>query len=128
MKRLLLALSLLALTVPVGAQQYQVNLKLAVAGTAVGFSSASTPTCTSNSCLIQGDGHQQANTAVCVLTASSGTITYRIDGTTVTATEGMEIAAGSTFVIQGNPYLINFSAIRTGSTSGDVRCSLTSAQ
>lgn len=127
LKRILFAIMVLALTVPVGAQQYQFALKLAVAGTAVGFADATSPTCTSNSCL-GSTGHPQAVSASCVLTASSGTITYRIDGTTVTATTGMEIAPGSTFVITGNQNLLSASFIRTGSTSGDVRCSVASAQ
>lgn len=125
MKRLILALVLLALTVPVGAQQYVVNLQLTVAGTAVGFSSATSPTCTSNACLVEGAGHPQANYASCSLTPASGTIAYRIDGTAVTTGSiGMQVSANGSFVIQGNPYLINFSAIRTGSTSGDIRCVL----
>jgi hypothetical protein len=122
----MLALVLMPLTPARAEQSYLVNLKLAVAGTAVGFSGASSPTCTSNSCLLQQDGHLQANYASCILTASGGAIAYRIDGTAVTATTGNEIQPGSTFVIQGNANLIAASFIRTGSTSGDVRCVLSS--
>lgn len=118
----------LVLGTQAGAQQYVVALKLAVAGSAVGFADASSPTCTANACLVAGSGHPQASYASCILTASSGTITYRIDGTTVTTTTGNEIAPGSSFVIQGNANLLNASFIRTGSTSGDVRCVISSQQ
>lgn len=125
LKRIVLAIVLVALTVPVGAQQYVVNLQLTVGASGVGFSSATSPTCTSNSCLLAQDGHLQANYASCSLTPSSGTIAYRIDGTAATTgSVGMQVSGGGSFVIQGNQNLINFSAIRTGSTSGDVRCVL----
>lgn len=103
-------------------QSYIFNLKLSVAASAVGFASASSPTCTSNACLTEGAGHPQANQASCILTASSGTITMRVDGTATTTTTGVEIAPGSSFVIAGNANLLAASFIRTGSTSGDLRC------
>lgn len=115
---------ILALTLPLSAQSYVFNLKLAVAGSAVGFANATSPTCTTNSCINAGSGHPQATSAVCTTTAASGTIAYRVDGTTVTSSTGIEVAPGSTFVIQGTPFLLAFSAIRTSSTSGDVRCVL----
>lgn len=131
LKKLLCALLFVALTVPVGAQQYAVNLKLAVAGTAVGFSSGtygpSNTTCTANEC-INGNGHPNAVYASCENTAAGGTVAYRIDGGTATATTGTEVYAGSVFYIQGTQNLVNFSAIRTGSTSGDIRCVLSSVQ
>ena len=126
MKRFLILALLLGLTVPLGAQTYVFNLKLSVAAAAVGFKDATSPTCTTNSCLTAGEGHPQAVSAVCAPTAASGAISYRIDGTTVTATTGNEVQPGSTFVITGNQNLLNASLIRTGSTSGDIRCVLSS--
>lgn len=123
MRKLLLVGVLLALTVPVTAQmRYVFNLKLAVANSAVGFAGASSPTCTSNACIAEGEGHPQANTASCLLTAASGTITMRLDGTATSTTTGVEIAPGSSFVITGTQNLLSASFIRTGSTSGDLRC------
>lgn len=117
--------ALLALAVPLQAQQppsYVVTLKITVAGSAVTFADAASSACTLNACLKSQDGHVQATVAVCTSTASGGTITFRIDGTTVTASTGQEVAPGSTFVITGNNWLLNTSFIRTGSTSGDLRC------
>lgn len=127
--RLIVAVAaLLALTVPVVAQQYYVvELKITVDNTARGFADAASSACTANACLTASGGHTQAVAAVCVLTASSGTITYRVDGTATTTTTGKEVAPGSTIVIQGNPNLLNASFIRTGSTSGDLRCTVSGA-
>lgn len=123
--RLLLLALLVGLTLPVAAQQYYVvELKIAVAGSAVSFADAASSACTSNGCLTASSGHPQAVAASCALTAASGAITYTVSGATATATTGTEAQPGATIVIQGNQNLLNFSAIRTGSTSGDLRCKI----
>lgn len=129
MKRVLFALlAIAALTVPVVAQQYYVvELKITVDGTARGFADAASSACTSSACLKAQDGHPQAVVAVCVPTAASGAITYRIDGTATTSTTGTEVQPGATVVIQGNQNLLNASFIRTGATSGDLRCKVSGA-
>lgn len=122
MKRMILALVLLALTVPLGAQQYEAHLKITVAASAVTFADAGSSACTAFACITEGAGHPQAVTALCSLTASSGAISYRIDGTAPTSTTGIEVQPGSTLGITGISNLLAFQAIRTGSTSGDLRC------
>lgn len=121
-------LTLLALTVPAAAQQYYVvELKITVAGTAVGFADAASSACTLAACLKPQDGHPQAVAASCVLTAASGAITVRTDGTATTTTTGKEAQPGATIIIQGNQNLLNASFIRTGATSGDLRCTVSGA-
>lgn len=128
LKRCVLALVLVGLTVPLSAQQqYQATLKISVAASAVTFADAASSACTAFACILVGNGHPQAITATCVLTASSGTITYRIDGTAPTSSTGIEVSPGSTLGITGNPNLLAASFIRTGSTSGDLRCTVSGA-
>lgn len=123
--RLLLLALLVGLTLPVAAQQYYVvELKITVDNTARGFADAASSACTANACLAAGSGHAQAVAAVCVTTASGGAITYRVDGTATTTSTGKEVQPGSTIVIQGNQNLLNASFIRTGATSGDLRCTV----
>lgn len=122
----LLAVGLLA--VPLHAQwSYIKNVRLQVAGTAVNFDAAvdsSGTTCTSFACITQGNGHSAATSATCTNLSSAGAVIYTVDGSTATTTRGNEIQPGGTVVIQGGQQLLTASFIRSGSTSGDLRCVL----
>lgn len=123
MKRLVLALALVCgLSLQGEAQESAFNLRLTVTNSARSFADAASPTCTAFSCILQGEGHSQAMSAACVSTAGGGTFTYRVDGTTATTTEGIEVPPGATVVISGTPFLLQFSAIRTGASDASLRC------
>jgi hypothetical protein len=112
-KRLLLAFLLaLGLAAPVIAQQGYVGYEqVTVANSSIGLTAAT---------INQGNGHMQANKAVCRLETAQ--IRYRLDGTAPTTTVGTPLEIGDVLTITGNDLLNNFRAIRTGGTSGVLNC------
>lgn len=69
---------------------------------------------------IRPAGRPQANYAVCRLELAE--IRYRLNGSAATASVGTLLEVGDTLPIRGNDLLANFSAIRTGGTSGQLDC------
>lgn len=113
MKRMILVI-VLALTVPLSAQWRYLGFEQITAGaTATGFTAA---------LINAGNGHTQADVAVC--TVSTAQVRYRVDGTAPTSTVGNVANAGDTIPISGNDALNNFKAIRTTATSGVLDCTL----
>lgn len=114
MRYLLVMLACLALlTVPLAAQRQYLGFEtLTVDNTSggVGFSSGK----------ISPSG-PQATTAVCRL--ETGQIRFQIDGkTAVTSSVGTLWEIGEERQFNGHDVLVNFRAIRTGSTSGALSC------
>ncbi len=84
--------------------------QITVAGTAIGFTaSAITPT----------TGGPQATVAVCYLETNE--VRYTVDGTTPTSTVGTIWSVGTTMTFVSHNVLMQFRAIRTGS-SGQLDC------
>ena len=113
---MLLTAWLLALTVPLGAQQWSYKKTLAtitVAGTAASvFSSAD---------IAAGSGHVQATLATCTLQAANIRVTT--DGTVPTTSLGQVLTPGS-YTITGTDILLNLQAIRDDSVSATLDCVL----
>jgi hypothetical protein len=65
-------------------------------------------------------GQPQMTIAVCTL--ESAGIRYTVDGTTVTSTVGMPLAAGTSFQIIGHDALVMFRAIRATGSNGTLSC------
>ena len=113
MKRLVTIALVLALTVPLAAQQYSYLAfeQITVAGTAIGFTAAT---------INIGAGHMQAETAICRLETAQ--IRFAYDGTTPTTTVGTLWEVGEERQFNGHQILRNFRAIRTGGSSGQLDC------
>ena len=105
MKRLILALVLLvAMTVPVFAIQYE---SITVANTAIGLT---------------GPLDWTKTEAYCTLETAQ--VRFRIDGVTApTSSEGHILNIGEQLTIRSAEAVKNFRAIRTGATSGVLKCS-----
>lgn len=113
MKRRLLVLVLLCAPVAVAAQSaYYAFEQITVAGTAIGFTTAT---------ISQGNGHAQANKAVCRLETAQ--IRFRVDGTAPTSSVGTLLEVGDILTLTDPVEMQQFKAIRTGSTSGLLDCS-----
>lgn len=85
---------------------YSAYESITVATTAIGFSAN----------LISGK-------TVAYMTLETAQIRYRLDGTAPTATEGHVLDFPATLELSGATNLANFKAIRTGATSGVLKCS-----
>jgi hypothetical protein len=83
---------------------------ITVANTAIGFTSAS----------ITGTAWT-ASSAFCSLETAQ--IRWRADGTNPTSSEGHLMNVGDTVTVSGYNSISNFKAIRTGATSGVLKCS-----
>lgn len=123
MKRILCLSVLLALSVPLGAQQQwsytKTQADVTVAGTAIGvFCTIAAATCAD---VNVGAGHPQAVAGYCSLTG--GNIRVTIDGTTATSSLGTVLTPGVWWFF-GNPTLIAAQAIRDDSTSGTLSCTV----
>ena len=81
---------------------------LTVAGTAVGFTTAT---------LEDADGNAQKIFA----TLETAQIRYTLDGTTPTSTVGHLLEVGDTLQITGSDDIVAFRAIRTGGTSASLK-------
>lgn len=109
MRGLLSALLLIA-ALPIaalGAFSYE---SITVANTAIGFSDTKITS-----------GHYMALKAFC--TAETAQMRFRTDGVDPTASEGHLLDIGQSVTIEGRSDLIKFRAIRTGGTSGTLKCS-----
>jgi hypothetical protein len=114
MKRLFSPLAVVLLCVSVlSAATYVKYESITVAATAIGFTAAN---------INNTDGtHQAATQAVCRLETAQ--IRWMVDGTTtVTATTGTLLEIGDSIYLTDNDVLNRFRAIRTGSTSGALKC------
>ena len=113
MQRVLIGIVLLLLTVPLAAQRQYLGFEaLTVDDTSggVGFST--------NKITPSGPN---ATTAVCRLETAQ--IRFQIDGkTAVTSSAGTLWEIGEERQFNGHDVLVNFRAIRTGSTSGTLQC------
>ena len=58
-----------------------------------------------------------------LITVETAQIRFTIDGTTVTASAGHVLNVGDVLELDSSEALTAFSAIRTGGTSGTIRCS-----
>lgn len=105
----------LALVVPLQAALYIDFEQLPVTNTAVGFTTGEiTP---------NPAGGINAISASCRLETAE--IRFVIDGTTATSAYGTLLEPGDTLSLSGHDILVNFSAIRTGATSGTLDCNYT---
>jgi hypothetical protein len=77
-----------------------------VAATAIGFTAGS----------IAGEN-------MAFVTAETAQMRWRADGTDPTSTEGHVLPVGGSLELHGDTILSNFRAIRTGGTSGVLKCS-----
>ena len=111
MRRVMIGLFLVALTVPLSAWSYVAFEQVTVTATAIGFTAAT---------INQGNGHPGAAIAVCRLETAQ--IRYRLDGTAPTSSVGTLLEIGDYLTLSGSDLLVNFSAIRTGSSSGVLDC------
>ncbi len=117
MKRWLSVAIALALSVTVYGWTYLGFESITVGATAIGFTA---------SCIQVGTGcngsvsHDQATAASCRLETAQ--IRYTYDGTTPTSTVGTLLEVGETLTLSGNDALQDFQAIRTGSSSGALKC------
>jgi len=57
-----------------------------------------------------------------ICTLETASVRYTTDGTTPTTTIGHLLNAGDIVIVQGQPAISNFRAIRTGGTSGSLKC------
>lgn len=111
MRRALAAAVVVLLTVPLIAQvQYVDDEQITVANTALGFTAGK----------ITPGGKPAANLAVCRLELAQ--IRYRTSGAAATTTVGTLLEIGDTVALSGHDILVNFSAVRTGGTSGQLDC------
>ncbi len=113
MRRLVIALAILVvLGVHVAyALNYIMFEKVAVGSVAIGMTISS---------LSASGGHPQANSGVC--RASVAEMRYTIDGRTPTTTIGTLLEVGDLLAMAGNDVLLNFRAIATGATAGQLDC------
>lgn len=122
MKRLLLVLGVIVLSVPLSAQQWRyvsVQADVTVAGTAIGiFCTIGGGSCDA---VNAANGHVQATQGVCSLTG--GNIRITTDGSTATTNLGTVLTPG-VWVFSGNQVLRVANAIRDDSTSGVLSCTL----
>ena len=112
MKKWLLAL-VLALAVPVSAQQYLTTTEVTIAGTAVNLFTAAQ--------VQQGNGHPQATSATCSLAAANIRVSW--DGQAPTTSFG-EVLTPGYWVVTGPDVLLNIQGIRDDSTSATWSCTL----
>jgi len=116
LKSLVLA-GLLAATVvtPTEAQQtfYRAFEQITVANTAIGLTATN---------VRATGGHPSASWATCRLRTAQ--VSYRIDGGTPTATVGTLLQVDDVLELDEPQDLVNFRAIRTGATSGQLDCHL----
>ena len=118
MKKLFCAVLLaLSAAVAVQAYDYTVNKELTVDNTAGGVGFTSTD-------IAAGNGHVQATQATCRNDSAGGEFRYTLDGTAPTTSHGVQWEPGDQFTISGTAYLLNFRAIRTGTTSGALSCTI----
>lgn len=97
---------------------YIASEQITVAATAIGFT---TSKITPNG----GPGQAQAVTAICRLETAE--IRYTNDGTTTpTSSVGTLLEIGDVLTVQGHDVLVNFKAIRTGGSSGQLDCTYSS--
>lgn len=112
MKRLLLILAVVALTVPLLAQGYTKTIgDVTVTGTAAAVFAATD--------INAGAGHAAATGATCAVSTAAIRVTW--DGTTPTTSSGYLMPPGQ-YVLTGTTTLLNLSAIRNTSTSGVLSC------
>lgn len=122
MKRWILAVLLLALTVPLSGQtwRYQAMLPdVTVAASAIGV--ICTIGASSCAAVQAGNGHVQATQAVCSLTGANVRVTY--DGTTPTSSLGVVLTPGI-WIFSGTDSLMNAQAIRDDATSAVFSCAV----
>jgi len=121
MRRVIVILALLALTVPLSAQfrYVKVQADVTVAASAIGiFCTIGSATCDD---VNAANGHVQATQGVCSLTG--GNIRVTTDGTTVTSALGTVLTPG-VWIFDTNQVLRIAQAIRDDSTSGVLSCTL----
>lgn len=82
---------------------------ITVGTVAIGFTDATIQT-----------GSEYAKRAI--VTTETASIRYRYDGTSPTASEGHLLTPQSVLVLTGSDNIKNFRAIRSGSTSGIIKC------
>ncbi|HYX82166.1 MAG TPA: hypothetical protein VE714_07225 [Gemmatimonadales bacterium] len=107
------ALIAVTLGVTLTAVSYVNFEQITVAATAIGFTATK----------ITPSGQPMATQAFCRLRTAE--ISYRIDGGAPTTTVGILWEPGEEKTFNGHDVLANFSAIRTGATSGQLDCSYT---
>lgn len=110
MKKLLVLIAILFLAVPALATSESIT----VADTAIGINSAYLPT------TLSGCWGWHMQKGFCTLETAQ--IRYWPDGTTPTSTEGHLANTGTVLYFQSCQELFGFKAIRTGGTSGVLRC------
>ena len=108
---LLLLLLVTLYSVAVSAWSYLAFEQITVGATAIGFTTT----------IITPVGQPQATAASCRLRTAE--VSYTIDGTTPTATVGTLLAVSDILTLDGHDVLVNFRAIRTGS-SGQLDCTV----
>jgi len=116
MKRLLSPLAIVLLCVSMAsAATYVAYESITVATTAIGFTAATINNTTGV--------HLAATQAVCRLETAQ--IRYMVDGTTTVSSStgaGMLLEIGDTIILSDNDVLNRFRAVRTGATSGVLKC------
>jgi hypothetical protein len=85
--------------------------QITVANTAIGFTAAK---------INAGNGHVQANKAVCVVQTAA--VVVRWDGGTPTSSVGTTLQVGTTLMLDKPDWIVAFLAIRSTSTSGQLDC------
>lgn len=103
----LLSIVVVLLGVVVAAATFE---QITVANTAIGFTAAK----------IDPVGGPQMNVASCRLETAEVRFSY--DGTTPTSSVGTLLEIGDVFYIAGHDQLLQFRAIRTGASSGQLDC------
>lgn len=107
-----LALMVSALSCSAYAWSYLAFEQITVGATAIGFTTT----------VITPAGKPQATAAIC--RDRTAEISYAYDGTTPTATVGTLLEIGDTLTLTGHDVLLNFRAIRTGGSSGQLDCNV----
>jgi hypothetical protein len=102
---------LIGLTAHLGAI-YAASETITVAATAIGFTSAT---------IRQGNGHGQANHALCVVSTAAINVDWS-GGTAPTSSTGVPVQVGSTILLDRPEFLASFLAIRSTSVSGSLSC------
>ena len=79
-----------------------------------------------NSDVVNGSGHPQARVAVCRLTTASGEVGYTTDGTapTTSATGGLQLEPGDSFILTTPLDIVNFKAIALSTTTTNINCQI----
>jgi len=109
MKKLLISLVLVVLMIaPVSAIQYE---SITVATASIGLTAAN----------LIADGIVRPKRAYCTLETAQ--IRFRVDGSAPTTSEGHIMDIGGRLILETHEELKNFRAIRTGATSGVLKCS-----